>query len=123
MRIKGVSWAGIKTDQFEAMANFFRTTAGLEVALEQPDFIVFRLPDGDKLEIFGPRGPDPTEQFARNEVVAGFLVEDIQKATAELRQAGAEIIGDQHAGAGGYAWQHFRTPDGKVFELCYDPSR
>lgn len=38
------------------------------------------------------------------------------------RHAGAEILGDLKKGGDGYAWQHFRAPDGKVFELCCDPS-
>jgi catechol 2,3-dioxygenase-like lactoylglutathione lyase family enzyme len=119
----GVSWVGVKTDRFDEMATFFREVTGLEAIAERPDFTVFRLPDGDQLEIFGPQGPNPAEQFAHNQVVAGFLVDDIELATKELRDAGVEMIGDRGEGRDGYAWQHFRAPDGKVFELCYDPNR
>jgi predicted enzyme related to lactoylglutathione lyase len=123
MRVIGVSWVGVKTDRYEELANFFRTVTGLEVIVEQPDFTVFRLTDGDQLEIFGPHGPNPAEQFAHNQVVAGLLVNDLDQATTELLQAGVEMIGDRGLGRDGYAWQHFRAPDGKVFELCYDPNR
>jgi catechol 2,3-dioxygenase-like lactoylglutathione lyase family enzyme len=123
VHIRGVSWAGVKTDRYEAMTAFFRNVAGMEVIADRDDFTVFRLPDGDQVEIFGPRGPDPREQFARNEVVAGLLVDDIVAATEELRRAGVELVGEAGSGANGYAWQHFRAPDGKVFELCCDPSR
>jgi predicted enzyme related to lactoylglutathione lyase len=123
MRITGVSWVGVKTDHYSEMATFFRTVVELEVIVERPDFTVFRLPSGDQLEIFGPHGPNPAEQFARNEVVAGLLVDDIEQAIRELREAGVEIIGERGLGGHGYAWQHFRAPDGKVFELCYDPNR
>jgi predicted enzyme related to lactoylglutathione lyase len=123
MRVMGVSWVGVKTDHYEELATFFRTVAGLEAIVEQSDFIVFRLPDGDQLEIFGPRGPNPTEQFAHNQVVAGLLLDDIDQATTELREAGVEMIGDRGLGDNGYVWQHFRAPDGKIFELCYDPNR
>lgn len=123
MHIKGLSWAGVKTDRYEEMARFFESVIGLDVIVQRKDFVVFRLPSGDQLELFGPRGPDPDEQFAHDAVVAGLLVEDIDQATEELRQAGVELIGDRGEGSGGYAWQHFRAPDGKVFELCMDPSR
>jgi predicted enzyme related to lactoylglutathione lyase len=77
----------------------------------------------DQIEIFGPDGPNPAEQFAHNEVVAGLLVDDIDAAINELRQAGIELIGERKTTDGRYSWQHFRAPDGKVFELCHDPDR
>ncbi len=123
MRIMGVSWVGVKTDHYKELVGIFRTVLGLHVIVEQPDFTVFRLPDGDQLEIFGPDGPNPVAQFAHNQVVAGFLVDDIEQATTVLGQAGVEMIGDRGSGGDGYAWQHFRAADGKVFELCYDPNR
>jgi predicted enzyme related to lactoylglutathione lyase len=121
--VKSVSWVGVRTDQYEAMAGFFRDVIGLEAILDSPDFTVFRMPDGDQVEIFGPDGPNPAEQFARNDVVAGLLVDNMDAAIAELRQAGVELIGERQTGGDGYSWQHFRAPDGKVFELCYDPKR
>jgi hypothetical protein len=105
------------------MAGFFRDVVGLEPVVERHDFVVFRMPDGDQVEIFGPDGPNPVEQFAHGEVVAGLLVDDIEAATEELRQAGIELIGDRQNSESGYSWQHFRAPDGKVFELCHDPKR
>ena len=123
MRVEGVSWVGVRTEQFAAMAGFFRDVVGLEPVVERHDFVVFRMPDGDQVEIFGPDGPNPVERFAHGEVVAGLLVDDIEAATEELRQAGIELIGDRQNSESGYSWQHFRAPDGKVFELCHDPKR
>jgi hypothetical protein len=34
-----------------------------------------------------------------------------------------ELLGELHVSGGGEAWQHFRAPDGKVFELCSDPTQ
>jgi catechol 2,3-dioxygenase-like lactoylglutathione lyase family enzyme len=104
------------------MVAFFRDVIGLEAVAERDDFLVFRMPDGDQLEIFGPNGPNPVEQFAHDQVVAGLVVDDIDAAIAELRDAGIELIGEANGG-GGYTWQHFRAPDGKVFDLCSDPER
>lgn len=123
MDVKSVNWVGVKTDHYVTMAAFFREVVGLEAVVERNDFVVFRLANGDQVEIFGPAGPNPAEQFAHNEVVAGLLVDDIGAAIAELRDAGAALIGEQQTTESGYSWQHFRAPDGKVFELCHDPER
>ena len=44
--------------------------------------------------------------------VLGFLVDDIVASTEELKQNGIELLG-----APGPSWQHFRGPDGNVYEL------
>jgi hypothetical protein len=121
MMIRGISWVGVKTDSFLQMREFFAGLAGLVVDFDARDFAVFRLPNGDKVEIFGPAASDPPDQFARNPVVAGLLVDDIDAAAEELRAAGIELVGARGDGGDGYCWQHFRAPDGKIFELVTDP--
>jgi predicted enzyme related to lactoylglutathione lyase len=121
VRVRGISWVGVKTDSYQQMKDFFVDVATVAVDHEQPDFIVFRFPNGDKLEIFGPDADDPPEQFAVEKVVASLLVDDIDDAIAALREAGVELIGTKQGGGEGYFWQHFRVPDGKVFELVCDP--
>lgn len=121
MRVRGISWVGVKTDSYQPMKDFFAGVAGLAVDHEQKDFAVFRFPNGDKLEIFGPGADDPPEQFAAEKVVASLLVDDIDDAITALREAGVELIGTKQGGGEGYFWQHFRVPDGKVFELVCDP--
>ncbi|GAA4604857.1 catechol 2,3-dioxygenase-like lactoylglutathione lyase family enzyme [Actinoplanes octamycinicus] len=121
MRIRRISWLGVKTDSYQETRDFFADVAGLDVAYEKPDFAVFRMADGDLLEVFGPDADDPPEQFAAEKVVAGLLVDDIDEATATLRAAGIELLGPQQSGSDGYRWQHFRLPDGKVFELSTGP--
>ncbi len=122
MRIEGISWAGDRTHSFERQRRFVEQILGLSVAHEASDFVVFKLPNGDTFEIFGPRAPNPPEQFSRNEIVIGFRVDDIDRAREELSSAGIELLGPiQQDRPGGHAWQHFRAPDGKVYELCYDP--
>jgi predicted enzyme related to lactoylglutathione lyase len=122
MRVKAISWVGVKTDSYREMQGFFSRVAGLPVDFESTDFTVFRSPSGDKLEIFGPASSHPPEQFARNHVMASLLVEDIDAAIEELRAAGIELLGERGEGGDGYFWQHFRAPDGKVFELVVDPA-
>jgi len=121
MRAKGVSWVGVKTTSFQAMRTFFGETMGLGADYEHGDFVVFRLPNGDKFEIFGPSAGEPAQQFANNQVMTSFLVDDIHEAVAELQAAGIELVGERQESANGYSWQHFRAPDGKLFELACDP--
>ena len=114
---------GVKTSRFEEMDRFVTRVMGFNSFAKNRDFRAFRLPNGDKFELFGPAGPDPTEQFARNKVVAGFLVDDIDRARQELVSSGIELIGPLVRDSDGYAWQHFRAPDGTVYELTYDPAQ
>jgi catechol 2,3-dioxygenase-like lactoylglutathione lyase family enzyme len=105
------------------MISFLRDVMGLPLAVKEPGFAEFGLPDGDKVEVFGPGGPAALDQFASGPIVAGFLVGDIAQARQELIDAGVELIGPLHTIESGYAWQHFRGPDGNVYELTYDPAR
>ena len=102
MRVLGISWLGVHTDEFA----------------------VFEFPDGDKFEIFGAHATFPPQQFAGNRIIGGFLVDDIESARDELAVApGVELVGEIHGDRGGYRWQHFVAPDGHVYELAYDPGR
>jgi hypothetical protein len=38
------------------------------------------------------------------------------------RTPGVELLGDMRVLPDGYAWQHFRAPDGHVYELTAEPS-
>ena len=123
MKVKAISWVGVSTDTPDVMAGFFRDVLKLPVAVDEPSFAVFELPSGDKVEVFGPDAPAPDYQFASNPVVVGFLVDDIDAATAALREAGVEVLGDKETAGDDYAWQHFRGPDGRIYELTYDATR
>jgi hypothetical protein len=44
-------------------------------------------------------------------------VDDIRARDELARAAGIELLGDLRVQSDGYAWQHFRAPDGHVYEL------
>jgi catechol 2,3-dioxygenase-like lactoylglutathione lyase family enzyme len=122
VKVLGISWAGVRTDRFAETRRLFESILGMGVASEATDFVVFRQPSGDTFEIFGPRAQlSEPEQFNRNPIVVGFLVDDIDSARAELAAAGIQLLGDLVRDPGGYAWQHFRGPDGNTWELAFDP--
>jgi hypothetical protein len=107
------------------MRAFAVDVLGLRIAgQDEADFVELATADGSKLELFGsPEVGDGPWLFESNPVVAGLLVDDIRAARDELAQAaGVELLGDLRVLPGGYAWQHFRAPDGHVYELTADPT-
>ena len=118
--VHALGWAGTRTDRFPETVAFFRDVLGLRVVHEGPHQVVFSLPDGALVEVFGPGDPDH-DHFATGPVV-GFLVDDVEAARARLEEAGVELLGPLHHGArAGEAWAHFRAPDGNVYEVTSHP--
>jgi glyoxalase/bleomycin resistance protein/dioxygenase superfamily protein len=116
MKIKGIIWLGTRTDQFSQMTDFCRDLLGLKQTLLEPGFAIFDLPNGDRLEIFGPE--ESANSFMTHPV-AGFLVDDIVTARAEMEAKGIEFIGPIEGETDDYQWTHFGAPDGFVYELTY----
>ena len=58
----------------------------------------------------------------RNLIIAGFLVDDIASARAEMESQGVEFIGPIETAEDGNAWSHIRAPDGFIYELTYSPN-
>lgn len=116
MKVKGIVWLGTRTDQFEQMADFCRDMMGLSQTTMEPGFAVFEMPNGDQFELFGPQ--QLVNRFMTHPV-AGFLVDDIVAARAEMEAKGIEFIGPIHGDSEDYRWTHFRAPDGFVYELTY----
>jgi catechol 2,3-dioxygenase-like lactoylglutathione lyase family enzyme len=119
MRIIKLAWVGTRTNNAEPTVAFFRDVLGLRLELEQPGFWMLKVPDGSKVEVFG--SDSPINRHFTTGPVAGFLVDDIQDATAELRSAGVEIIYESGVDESGNAWVHFRAPDGNIYEFTQDP--
>jgi hypothetical protein len=116
MKVKGIVWLGTRTDHFEQMADFCRDVMGLSQTSMEPGFAVFEMPNGDQFELFGPQ--QSVNRFMTHPV-AGFLVDDIIAARAEMEEKGIEFIGPIHGDSDDYKWTHFRAPDGFVYELTY----
>jgi len=119
MKIKGIVWLGTRTDRFEQMTGFCRDVMGLSQTFIEPGFAVFEMPNGDVFEVFGPQ--QSLNTFMTHPV-AGFLVDDIVAARAEMEAKGIEFIGGIEGDSEDYKWSHFRAPDGFVYELTYSTS-
>jgi catechol 2,3-dioxygenase-like lactoylglutathione lyase family enzyme len=110
MQITGLGWCGTRTDRDEAMARFYEQVLGLPLVHTGPGLRVYELADGRHVEIFGPEYAG-RDHFDSGPVV-GFAVDDLPSAVEELRAAGVQLLGEP-----GPTWQHFRGPDGNVYEL------
>lgn len=116
MKVKGIIWLGTRTDRFEQMTHFCGSLLGLSQRVLEPGFAVFELPNGDLFEVFGAESR--MNEFMTHPV-AGFLVDDIEAARAELESQGIEFLGPIQGDTDDYRWSHFRAPDGFVYELTY----
>lgn len=110
MDVTGLGWCGTRTERDEQLANFYEHVLGLRPVHAEPGLRIFELPDGRNVEVFGPLYQG-REHFDTGPVV-GFAVRDLPAAVEELRSAGIELLGEP-----GPTWQHFRGPDGNVYEL------
>ena len=120
MNVLKLAWVGTRTDRAAETAAFFAGTLGLRREPDVQDFWLFTLPDGSKVEVFG--ADSRFNPHFTTGPVAGFLVDDVAAATAELRDAGVEILhGPVVDEPSGNAWVHFRAPDGNIYELTQDP--
>jgi catechol 2,3-dioxygenase-like lactoylglutathione lyase family enzyme len=115
MAVLSLGWLGVRTANASAMAAFYRDVLGLEVILERPGATWFRLGDGAEVHVYGPNDVD--HDFFGSSPVAGFCVDSFEAARAALEAAGIEFIYQEPQRAAGRAWQHFRAPDGNVYEV------
>ena len=131
MRIKRVSFLGVRTDEFVAMTAFVRDVLGLQPGHRDDGWAVFRLGSGDRdlVEVYRPGGYDERllPALAIGPTVA-FAVDDLLAARAELAAAGIEIVADTVWAAeafddprlDGWGWLFFRAPDGNIYALQQD---
>jgi predicted enzyme related to lactoylglutathione lyase len=114
LEIKRLSWLGIRTERFNEMTAFLEGAMGLRKEISEPGRAMFRLPTGDPIDVFDAE--DERYLHFTTGPVVGFLVDDVDAASAELEAAGGEMIGPVQRGDG-FAWAHFRAPDGNLYEL------
>jgi predicted enzyme related to lactoylglutathione lyase len=118
MNVKGITWHAIvlEPEPFAATKALMTETFGLAPAMEMEGVTVFNLPNGTLLELYAPQAvPD----YGYNDAIAfGFRVDDIEAASAAIEGAGGELLGQiTRVEDLGYAFRHFRGPDGRVYGL------
>jgi catechol 2,3-dioxygenase-like lactoylglutathione lyase family enzyme len=114
MAFRSLVWLGVRTPRFAETVAFYRDVIGLPILHDTPDAVWFRLEDGTELHVYGP-GDDDHAFFGPGPVV-GLEVDDFNAVRARMLAAGIEFIGEpQHAD--GTTWNHFRGPDGNIYEI------
>ncbi|HYC32226.1 MAG TPA: VOC family protein [Gemmatimonadales bacterium] len=119
MHIDGITWHALTLDetQFTAWNKLARETLGLTPMMEMPGVSVFQMPNGTILELYTPHTV-PAYGYNEGGVAFGFRVEDIDAASKAVEAAGCELLGEvTRVEDMGYAYRHFRGPDGRVYGL------
>ncbi|MFC7536883.1 VOC family protein [Sphingomonas sp. GCM10030256] len=117
MKVKGLSWVGVGTDDYPRTLSFFTQTLGLEIEVESDHQAILRVAPGQQLEIFGRDGRGKTLNAVPT---IAFEVDDVPEAATALTAGGAELVGDIGSW-NGHEWLYFRTPDGHLFEVKSSP--
>ncbi|MBW3558976.1 MAG: VOC family protein [Proteobacteria bacterium] len=118
MKVKGLSWVGVGSDDFPRTLAFFTEVLGLEPAVvDERGVALLHAGEGQVVEIFGP---GTGGRALTSPPAVAFEVDDVRAARAELARYGVEIIGDIGAW-NGFEWLYFRSPDGYVFSVKKTP--
>jgi catechol 2,3-dioxygenase-like lactoylglutathione lyase family enzyme len=112
--IRSLGFLGVRTDAFAATVALYRDVLGLEPFLERPDAAWFRVADGSQIHVYGPADVD--HDFFTAGPVVGLVVDDFDAVRARMAAAGIEFMGEPQR-EGGSAWNHYRGPDGNVYEI------
>lgn len=118
MKVTRLGWMGARTRHFDRMNAFYRDVLGLDVLSIDDSSGRFALQDGTEVHVYGPL--DEHHQFFGQGPVVAFEVDDFAVAQSRLRAAGVEFMYPEPQRAAGRIWQHFRAPDGNVYELIGD---
>jgi catechol 2,3-dioxygenase-like lactoylglutathione lyase family enzyme len=119
MHVKGIIWIGSATEDRKQTAAFFVDRLGMKLAVDVPGFSRLTADNGDLLEIFGSDSAE--HDHLDTGPVAGFWVDDILGAHAELTEAEVEGVTAIERGPDGHRWFYFKAPDGNFYELCEHP--
>jgi catechol 2,3-dioxygenase-like lactoylglutathione lyase family enzyme len=114
MHVKGLIWLGLRTKKFEEMVRLFRDVMGLQLIRDEPEVSGFQLTKDTQMELY--RQEEEFHAFFTTGPVVAFQVDDVDSARTTMEAAGIEFIGPIQR-AGKMSWNHFRAPDGTVFEI------
>ena len=123
MRVHRLGWLTTYTHHYQETRRFFAEVLGLPIEVDEPTFAQMAMQDADHdyIEVLSVEDPDSAfeAEYHRSGYVAGFVVDDVVAARAELVAVGVEILAEIHWSTRrpGYGWFHFRAPDGRVYGL------
>ena len=118
MQVEGITWHAVTLapEPLAAMNTLMTETFGLTPWVPMDGVSVYAMPNGSIVELYAP---EAVPSFGYNGAVAfGFRVDDIEAASRAVEAAGCELLGKiNRVEEMGYAYRHFRAPDGRVYGL------
>ncbi len=112
--VRSIGFVGIRTAAFGEMTGLYRDILGLQQIHESPRAAWFKAADGTPIHIYATGDPD--HDFFGAAPVVGLVVDDFEATRSALLAAGIPFIGEPQRD-GGIAWNHYRAPDGNVYEI------
>lgn len=112
MNIKGIAWAGTRTENFQETVEFFKDILNFELVESKNDLAVFQLPNGDIFEVVGPSLSPELEDLEGPKV--DFLVSDVDEIVQALKSWGKTLEGSVFREES-QNWVNFYAPDGYMY--------
>ncbi len=108
----------IWTEDAAKLKAFYSEKLGLEKAMEEGDFVAFKLPEGDSQIVIGPHSEVHGQTKEPNRVMVNFAVKSCQKTYEELKGRGVEFTKEPTPEPDGpVTIATFRDPDGNTLQL------
>jgi predicted enzyme related to lactoylglutathione lyase len=118
VNITGVAWLGIVSDD-PATREFYARTLRLKLLDQADSYAYYAVDEHARVEILG--SSSETARHQRPDAPAiGFLVDDLDAAVDELRDAGVSLLTDVKEWRGESArhrWVYFTDPAGNILLL------
>jgi catechol 2,3-dioxygenase-like lactoylglutathione lyase family enzyme len=121
MKVKGISWIGVLTDDYDKSRNFWGNVLGLdqEWMNSEKGNSFFRFPNGQEVEVYSAANRLRKEKYKYFKgPVLGIEVENIEAARREMIAHGFEFITEiESTEDGKVCWAYFIGPDGYLYSL------
>lgn len=121
MKVKGISWVGVVTDDYHRTKGFWGKVLGLnqEWSDSEKGVTFFRFPSGQEVEVYSPTNRSRKEKYNYFKgPVLGIEVDDLAQAREELMTQGFEFISEMESTEDGHvSWAYFIGPDGYLYSL------
>lgn len=112
--IRSLGFLGVRTDAFAASTALYRDVLGMTPLHESPGAAWFAAADGAQIHVYDTSDED--HAFFDRGPVVGLVVDDFDATRAAMVASGIAFIGEPQRD-GRSAWNHFRGPDGNVYEI------
>ena len=120
MKVKGISWVGVGTENFDETLRFFTQVLGMQIEEQQKPVAMLRAGPNQIVEIFG-EGSVRGKPLNSPPAIA-FEVDDVGVAQEELMANDVEIVGERGSW-NGHEWLYFRGPENYMFVVKKTPAR